>query len=79
MVRLSFCKKLLEVENVLFKTTMAANAHGRLLGGLRYAISLKTFDQRIFFPNRDVMAKGNTAVSKVCIGTSDGRPLLMAH
>ncbi len=36
MVRFSFRKKLLEGENVLFKPTMLANAHGRLLGVLRY-------------------------------------------
>ena len=33
MVRFSFCKKLLEGENALFKPTLPANAHGRLLGG----------------------------------------------
>ncbi len=36
MVRFSFRKKLLEGENALFKSTMSANAHGRLLGVLRY-------------------------------------------
>ncbi len=36
IVRFSFRKKLLEEENVLFKPTMPANAHGRLLGVLRY-------------------------------------------
>ena len=36
MVRFSFRKKLLEGENVLFKPTLSANAHGRLLGVLRY-------------------------------------------
>ncbi len=36
MVRFSFRKKLLKGENVLSQATLPANAHGRLLGVLRY-------------------------------------------
>ncbi len=36
IVRFSFRKKLLEEEYILFKSTMPANAHGRLLGVLWY-------------------------------------------
>ena len=36
IVQFAFRKKLLEGGNVLLKTTVAANAHGRLLGVLRY-------------------------------------------
>ena len=36
MVRFSFCKKLLKAGKALFKATLLANAHGRLLGVLRY-------------------------------------------
>ena len=36
IVRFSFRKKLLEGENVLFMGIKLANAHGRLLGVLRY-------------------------------------------
>ncbi len=40
MARFSFRKKLLEGKHVLFKAIKLANAHGRLLGVLRY-ISLE--------------------------------------
>ncbi len=43
MVRFSFCKKLLKGEKALFEAINFANAHGRLLGVLRYIeIELKT-------------------------------------
>ena len=43
MVRFPFHKQLLVGENVLSKPTIPANAHGRLLGVLRY-IAIEQLD-----------------------------------
>ena len=43
MVRFLIRKKLLKGENVLSKATMPANAHGRLLGVLRYVVNCPWF------------------------------------
>ncbi len=46
MVRFSFRKKLLKGKNALFEAIKLANAHGRLLGVLRYLVKLNWTDDK---------------------------------